>query len=98
PLQNKTKSNTMNFTTTTTKTVSLHAVTSELLKCYGNVNKGQQTYFVNDVPEDLFIPRNSNWLAPLVGDMMEIMLKRQGENVVHIGASFYRNKPQLFAK
>jgi hypothetical protein len=88
----------MNFTTTTNKTVSLHAVTTELLKCYGNVNKEQKRYFVNEVPEDLYIPRNSNWLAPLMGDMMEIILKRQEDKVVHISASFYRNKPQLFAK
>ncbi len=94
----KPKSNAMNHSSNSSKTVSLRAVTQELLFCYGQANKGQQHYFINDVPDDMFIPRNSNWLAPLMGDLMEIISRRQDNSSVHITASYYRDKVQLHAR
>lgn len=88
----------MNFSSTTSKTVSLRAVTQELLACYGQANKDQQRYFINDVPDDMFIPRNTNWLAPLMGDLMEIISTRKDNSSVHITASYHMNKAQLYAK
>lgn len=87
----------MNLSSTTSKTVSLREVTQQLLSFYGQANKEHQQFFINAVPDDMYIPRNTNWLAPLMGDLMEIISKRADNSVVHITASYYMNKAQLQA-
>ena len=75
---------------------SLRAIVGELIDCYAK-SGNHSCQVINNVPSDLTLVKNVDWLAPLIGDLLSILSHADSSQPILVSAMKTNGGYKLYA-